>query len=133
MKRHIKHIVSKKNIAKIEFIQRIKSLLINLKVILTTYNSSYFRIYKDSKNSLEIKNYLGKNGSIDIGQYTYGLINLQAYSNMFNISIGSYTSISEITMLIGGNHHNDVTTFPFKALFMQYSVETDNFPLKESI
>ena len=124
------HIMYKKTFTKNDLTKRIKSLGLNLKVILSNSSHSYIKTYKDSRNNLEIKNILGKEGSLEIGEYTYGSINLQAYSNKFYISIGSYSSISEITILIGGNHHSDISTFPFKTLFMKYPIESDNFAPK---
>lgn len=107
---------------------RIKSLLLNIKIWFLENTSSYYISHADSFNKLEIKNLIGKKPDITVGNYTYGTINLRAYVSKFSISIGSFTSISEITMIIGGNHHNDLSTFPFRTLFLKYPVENDNSP-----
>lgn len=63
---------------------------------------------------------------ISIGDYSYGNVELLAYSSYCEIEIGRYTSISEIKIIVGGNHHTDITTYPFKVRFKELKVEEDN-------
>lgn len=65
--------------------------------------------------------------NVKIGDYSYGTIDLHSYSSFCEIEIGRYTSISDIKMIIGGNHHTDVSTYPFRGKFKGELVENDNF------
>ena len=78
------------------------------------------------KDGLIIRN-IPKSLKISIGDYSYGTIELDTYSSYCDIEIGRYTSISDIKMIIGGNHHTDVTTYLFKGRFRGELVENDNF------
>lgn len=79
------------------------------------------------KNGLIIRN-VPKSLKISIGDYSYGTIELHPYSSYCDINIGRYTSISDIKMIIGGNHHMDITTYNFRYKFENYPGESDNFP-----
>lgn len=100
------------------------------KLIRKFHNIAHDALLVYNEKGFEITNVRGSVGNLVLGDYSYGKINLYAYSSYYQLEIGRYTSISDISIIIGGNHHTDVTTFPFKALFMQYPVETDNFPPK---
>lgn len=67
----------------------------------------------------------------DVGDYSYGKLRVYSYQKGGKISIGRYTSIAEIYIIMGGNHHMDVTTYPFKVKFLEYNVENDNKPIKK--
>lgn len=67
-------------------------------------------------------------GDISIGEYSYGNIDLYAYSEYFKVDIGRYVSISDIVIIIGGNHHVDVTTYIFRVAFKKSRTDEDNFP-----
>ena len=49
-----------------------------------------------------IKVKYGKTGDIYIDEYSYGNIEICAYSEYFKLVIGKYVSISNITMIMGG-------------------------------
>ena len=68
-------------------------------------------------NRFTIRFKLKRTGDISIGEYSYGDIDLYAYSEYFKVEIGRYVSISEITMIIGGNHHIDISTYIFRVVF----------------
>lgn len=97
------------------------------KLIKKLHNFAYdaFSVYNEK--GFEITNVNGRVGDLVLGDYSYGKINLHAYSSYFQLEIGRYTSISEISIIIGGNHHTDVTTYPFRAKFQGELVENDNF------
>lgn len=67
----------------------------------------------------------GKNVSCSVGRFSYGLVNVYAWQGGGTIQIGDFTSISEITVLIGGDHRFGVTTYPLKGKFLGMSVEND--------
>ena len=67
-------------------------------------------------------------GDITIGEYSYGNIDLYAYSEYFKIEIGRYVSISDIAIIIGGNHHMDISTYIFRVAFKKSRTDEDNFP-----
>ncbi len=75
----------------------------------------------------------GNNIKVHSGKYSYGVIHVYSYQKIGEINIGNYTSISEITIIIGGNHHTDLTTYPMKAVFMGYPFEKDNKPAKSVV
>lgn len=65
---------------------------------------------------------------LEVGSYSYGTIDIHSYQDGGLVSIGRYTSISEITILLEGNHHTDITTFPMRGKFVTNPVEGDNNP-----
>lgn len=69
------------------------------------------------KNGPTIRFKRKRTGNISIGEYSYGDIGLYAYSEYYKVEIGRYVSISEITMIIGGNHHIDISTYIFRVVF----------------
>lgn len=70
--------------------------------------------------------FYGPKTAVKVGKGSYGRIHVYSYQTNCNISIGNYNSISEITMIMGGNHHRGITTFPFKALRLGMDVSEDN-------
>lgn len=79
-------------------------------------------------NGFTIKFKRQRTGDIAIGEYSYGNIDLYAYSEYFKIEIGKYVSISNIAIIIGGNHHMDISTYIFRVAFKGTRVDEDNFP-----
>lgn len=89
----------------------------------------------------EITRPVGKEGDVEfvfhlekidvtVGVGSYGRIHVYSLQPRGKIVIGNYTSISEITVLIGGDHHFGITTYPFKAKYFKREVEEDNQPVK---
>lgn len=68
-----------------------------------------------------------------IGDYSYGKIHVLSYQENGHISIGKYSSISEITIIMGGNHHTGLTTFPMLVKYKNAPVKDDNKPIKDVI
>lgn len=68
--------------------------------------------------------------STDVGNESYGRINVFSFQEGGHLSIGNFSSISEISVIMGGNHHMDITTFPFKARLMLNKTSLDNQPIK---
>ena len=85
--------------------------------------SSYYENGFTIKSNLTISK-----GELILGDYSYGKIGLHVYSSHFQLEIGRYTSISEISIIIGGNHHTDITTYPFRVKFGGALGEEDNIP-----
>ena len=99
------------------------------------------RVYeftKESNNRVKIGDY---NGGLNFifhgnrikvtgGKYSYGTINVYAYQKIGEIKIGNYVSISDIKILIGGDHHMNLTTYPMKTIFRHYPIEEDNTQAK---
>lgn len=104
---------------------RQNSKFTNLLEKIYNFVSESISVYKI--NGFEITNVNGNTEDLSLGDYSYGKINLRVYSPHFRLEIGRYTSISEISIIIGGNHHTDVTTYPFRVKFHGRPVENDNF------
>ncbi len=95
------------------------------------------RIYEftnESNNRVKIGNYNGglnfifhgNKIKVTSGKYSYGTVNVYSYQKIGEIKIGNYVSISDIKILIGGDHHMNLTTYPMKAIFKHYPIERDN-------
>lgn len=65
------------------------------------------------------------------GLYSYGTVNVHSFRPGGEVRIGNYTSISDITLLMGGNHHTDLTTYPLMSVF--YGKEDNKVPRNISI
>ena len=65
-----------------------------------------------------------------VGHLSYGKINVWSYQKGGNISIGNYSSLGEINVIMGGNHHRNVSTFPFKVKLSDIDTSVDNIPIK---
>jgi virginiamycin A acetyltransferase len=65
-----------------------------------------------------------------IGEYSYGNIHVYSYQKSGFLSVGRYCSISEINVVIGGNHHKGILTYPIKNKFSDLMVDDDNIPSK---
>ena len=66
----------------------------------------------------------------DVGKGSYGKLHVFAYQPGGMVSIGNYTSISEITVIMGGNHHRGITNYPFKVLRKKKEIKEDNESIK---
>ncbi len=66
----------------------------------------------------------------DIGEYSYGNIHVYSYQKSGYLSVGRYCSISEISIVIGGDHHKGIITYPIKKKFSGLTVDEDNEPSK---
>ena len=97
---------------------------INLKrSILRSFASMLRPVY--SLNDMDFIFYLYK-ANVTVGARSYGRIHVYSYQTNCSISIGKYTSISEINVVLGGNHHRDTSIFPFRARLLGQSVVDDN-------
>ena len=97
------------------------------KLIRKFQNIAHDALLVYNEKGFEITNVRGSVGNLVLGDYSYGKINLYAYSSYYQLEIGRYTSISDISIIIGGNHHSDVTTYPFRNRFQGTLIENDNF------
>lgn len=63
------------------------------------------------------------NDVISVGDFTYGLPDIQCWDNNTRLTIGKFCSIaSNVTFMLGGEHRTDwVTTYPFNALMECFS------------
>lgn len=61
-----------------------------------------------------------------VGKYSYGRLHVYSYQSKGTIEIGNFTSISEINLILGGNHHRGLTTFPLKARLLGNDASKDN-------
>ncbi|MDG6936809.1 MAG: CatB-related O-acetyltransferase [Nitrososphaerota archaeon] len=75
----------------------------------------------------------GNKINVNAGKYSYGIIHVYSFQKLGKIKIGNYTSISEIKIIIGGNHHMDITTYPMKAVFFNKKICEDNIQAKDII
>lgn len=72
---------------------------------------------------------LGRNSiKLHVGKHSYGDVNLKIYQKGGSLTIGSYCSISEITILVGGQHNMGISTYIFKKHFLD--LDDDNLPPK---
>ena len=65
---------------------------------------------------------------IERGRHSYGDIHLQIYQKGAHLTIGSYCSISKISIIFGGQHHMDISTYIMKKHFLD--LDDDNSPPK---
>lgn len=65
-----------------------------------------------------------------VGDYSYGKIDVFSYQEGGRITIGRYSSIGTITIILGGNHSMGITTYPMKVRFQGLSVEEENRPIR---
>ena len=82
-------------------------------------------IRKNSNNFCDIKKYVPLN-LIDIGNFSYGKINVHHYGNPEEkLIIGNFVSIAnDVHFYLGGNHALDtLTTYPFKAKLLNKRYE----------
>ena len=73
----------------------------------------------DAINDTETTGRIG-NSAITIGRYTYGVENVMVrqWGEGASLRIGSFCSLANATILLGGNHRTDwITTFPFGHIF----------------
>lgn len=70
---------------------------------------------------------------VEAGTESYGRMHIFTYQPRGKVSVGSYTSIAEIEILIGGNHHRGVSTFPFKSRLLFEPSQNDNLPAKDVV
>ncbi len=63
------------------------------------------------------------NDFITVGDFSYGLPNIQAWNNETKLKIGKFCSIADnVTFMLGGEHKTDwATTYPFNALMSCFS------------
>lgn len=73
----------------------------------------------------------GPKCTVRVGNYSYGRIDIHSYQNNCNVRIGHFVSISDLTIITGGNHHRGISTYPFKARLLHDNVENDNEPPKQ--
>lgn len=64
------------------------------------------------------------------GRHNYGRVHVFSYQKGGSISIGNFNSISEIVLIMGGNHHLGITTYPLKTKFLGFDTSLDNGDLK---
>jgi len=56
--------------------------------------------------------------NVSVGKGTYGLIRTYSYDENAVVSVGSFTSIASVTLLLGGGHHHrDVSSYPFRIVY----------------
>lgn len=104
-----------------------KNFWVGLKSLVGNSIFPYFRILKLS----DVRFYMYREKiSAKVGSYSYGEIKVYSYSVGGEIQIGNFCSIGELTVIIGGEHHRGLTTFPFKAKVLNEKINNDNFPPK---
>ena len=87
-------------------------------------------VYK--QNKVEFVFY-HKKPEVKVGIESYGRLNVYSYQSGGKIEIGNFTSINEIDVLMGGDHHRGFSSFPFKARLMGMDVKLDNREIKDII
>lgn len=81
---------------------------------------------KNRHNFAEIKSYINID-SIKVGNGTYGTLDILTYGGKNSkLYIGNYCSIAnDVIFMMGGEHsYNRISTYPFKAKFMQSGEST---------
>ena len=82
-----------------------------------------FKLYKKKRFWRKInshnKTFMGNDFNhelVEVGNESYGLLNIISYSNSNKLYIGHYCSIApDVTFILNGEHHVDtISTFPFK-------------------
>jgi acetyltransferase-like isoleucine patch superfamily enzyme len=57
----------------------------------------------------------GPKPELSVGRRSYGYVRIYSWCKGGKVEIGNYVAINTLTVMIGGEHHLDVTTFPFKS------------------
>lgn len=72
---------------------------------------------KRNPNNETIPNNIFDMNTVDVGDYSYGELNIVSFDNKTNLHIGKYVSIAQnVTFLLDVEHHTDhLMTYPFKA------------------
>lgn len=72
---------------------------------------------KRNPNNETIPNTIFDMNTVDVGDYSYGELNIVSFDNKTNLHIGKYVSIAQnVTFLLDVEHHTDhLMTYPFKA------------------
>lgn len=77
---------------------------------------------KRNPNNETIPNTIFDMNTVDVGDYSYGELNIVSFDNKTNLHIGKYVSIAQnVTFLLDVEHHTDhLMTYPFKAKILLY-------------
>ncbi len=86
------------------------------------------------KFSLPYMRNFGRYTKYSVGKYTYGAPIVKDWHQGTTLKVGNFCSIAEnVTILLGGNHPIDwVSSFPFGAMFEEFSGRSSEYPEKMS-
>ena len=126
--------VSRKDKEGVEYQDRKEEIkteyVLKSEIMLTARNMFRYLLERMSFDMNKIKDvtflYYDERVEADVGDYSYGKLRVYSHQKGGKILIGSYTSIAEIYVLMGGNHHMDVSTYPFKVRFLGSKIDDDN-------
>jgi acetyltransferase-like isoleucine patch superfamily enzyme len=83
--------------------------------IISILNSYKYR-KRFPKTNISPKSSISGVGNIEIGEYTYGVLNIRCWDQNDTVKIGKFCSIAEGVKIFGGGEHNKslVSTYPLK-------------------
>jgi hypothetical protein len=55
---------------------------------------------------------------LSVGRHSYGRVRVFNWAKSSRLIIRNFTSIAHLTVLLGGGHHMDVSTYPFRSKFL---------------
>lgn len=103
-------------------------MIYQIKLSIKKFIQSYIWRMNNKHNSTILCSFIPNLGSIKVGNYSYGYLNIESFSNNDEgLVIGSFVSIAaNVKFILGGNHQiNSFTTYPLKSIFIESSPELD--------
>lgn len=78
-----------------------------------------------NKNNFTIINKMFDFSLVEVGNYTYGAINVSSSNSISHLKIGHFCSIgNDVTFVLNNEHHSDfISTYPFKAKLIDHKPE----------
>ena len=112
----------------LDYLRIIRSMLGDIKRSFQEKKRAYQWRYNNKHNYTIIRNILGGNPIITIGEGTYGELNILSYENKEEgLEIGNFVSIaSNVWFILGGNHQmNTYSNYPIASKFIELCPEKD--------
>ena len=102
---------------------------LKLSVSYLKYKFPLAKLYKDTKNEVSFFFHHEK-AHVKVGSWSYGKLHVYAYQRGGSIIIGKFTSIGEVCLLMGGNHHQHLTTYSLNGRLARRDAGVDMLPIK---
>lgn len=88
-----------------------------IRELLTSVGLDHFPLKVERKGNVVVE-YLRSPCRVTVGRGSYGHVRIFSWDENATVTVGHYTSIASVTIMLGGGHHYlDVSTYPFKTLF----------------
>lgn len=91
-----------------------------VELLRNVFSGGYVKFRQSNRMKFEIDGPLPR---IAVGRHSYGKVKILSWNPNGVLKIGDYTSIGGLTVLLGGGHHRDVSTYPFRGAFRKLKKE----------